>query len=280
MYGTPQANSLDLLQRYFTKYPEDAERVVICIKGGAVPGTMKLDGSPEGARRSVENCVRLLAGTKKLDVFEYARVDSNVPLETTITALADLIKEGQIGGIGLSEVSAETVHRASKVHPIAMVENEVSLFTTDSLSRGVASACHEHSIPMVPYSPLAKGFLTGQIRSLADLPPDDRRHHIPRFSKEKFPKNMALVDKIRAMSEQRGCTPGQLALAWVLQLSQKPGMPVFIPIPGSTSLTRAKENAQVVELSAEEVAQIDFLLAKVEVAGDRTPAWMKKLQFG
>jgi pyridoxine 4-dehydrogenase len=148
-YGTPENNSLTLLEKYFTKYPEDAERVVLSIKGGLK--NMHPDGTPEGVRSSVDNCLKLLNGKKSIDIFECARVDQNVPIETTMKALEELVKEGKIGGIALSEVSAATVQRAAKVTKIVAVEVELSLWATDILSNGVAKACKDNSIPVVAY---------------------------------------------------------------------------------------------------------------------------------
>jgi pyridoxine 4-dehydrogenase len=225
---------------------------------------MTLDGSRDGARRSVENCVAILAGTKKIDIFEYARVDRAHPIETTIGALGELVKEGKIGGIGLSAVGAETVHRAAKVHPIAMVENEVSLCSTDSLSNGVAEACAQHNIPIVAYSPLARGFLTRDFKSVANVAAGDKRHHRPRLSAGTSPRNLKLGVKIQTIAEEKSCTSAQIAIAWVRQLSEKRGMPLFIPIPGSTSLNRVKENGQIVELSKGELAELDAELAALD----------------
>lgn len=146
-YGTPEFNSLTLLNKYFTKYPEDAEKVVLSIKGGLV--NMKPDGTPEGVKTSIENCLRLLDGKKSIDIFECARVDKNTPIETTMKALEEFVKAGKIGGIALSEVSAESVKRAAKVTKIVAVEAELSLWSTDILSNGVAAACAENNIPVV-----------------------------------------------------------------------------------------------------------------------------------
>ena len=143
IYGTPERNSLHLLNEYFTKYPEDADRVVLSIKGAYDRVTNTPQGSPEGIRASVEEALRILDGAKKVDVFEMARVDPKVPVETSVAALAELVREGKIGGIGLSEVSGATIRRAAAVAEIATVEIELSLFTTDVLSNGVADACHE-----------------------------------------------------------------------------------------------------------------------------------------
>jgi len=151
-YGTPTANSLHLLHRYFRTHPCDASRVVLSIKGALSP-TYQPDGSPEGLRASVEEAVRILDGVKTIDIFEMARVDPNVPIETSIQALAELVKEGKIDGIGLSEVSAKTIRRAHAVHPIAAVEVEVSLFTPDPLHNRIAETCRERKLMIQPGSP-------------------------------------------------------------------------------------------------------------------------------
>lgn len=159
LYGTPEHNSLHLLNEYFTKYPNDAERVVLSIKGGFKPGKMEPDGSEAGIQRSIEECLRVLDGKKHLDLFESARVDPKVPIEKTIGAIAKYVSEGKVGGISLSEVNAESIRRAHKVHPISAVEVEFSLWATDILSNGIAQTCAELKIPIVAYSPLGRGFL-------------------------------------------------------------------------------------------------------------------------
>jgi pyridoxine 4-dehydrogenase len=168
-YGTPDANSLHLLNRYFTKYPEDADRVVICIKSGvSITGiaTFHIDCSPDAMRKSVENANKILDGKKFLDIFGPARVDPKVPIETTVEGLGQLVKEGKVGGIQLSEVSADTVRRSSKVHKIDMVEAEVSLWATDIFSNGVAETCGELGIVVLGHTPLAAGMLSGKIEKL------------------------------------------------------------------------------------------------------------------
>jgi pyridoxine 4-dehydrogenase len=159
-YGTKERNSLHLLNEYFTKYPEDSEKVVLSMKGALDPDNIaNITGDREGIRRSIDECLKLLDGKKFLDIFEQARVDPKVPIETSINAIAEYVKEGKVGGIGLSEVSASTIRRAAKVHPIAAVEVEFSLWATDILHNGVAAACAENNIPIVAYSPLGRGFL-------------------------------------------------------------------------------------------------------------------------
>jgi pyridoxine 4-dehydrogenase len=158
-YGSPQRNSLHLLHEYFTEFPTDNERVVLSMKGGFKVGSIEVDGSKENISRSIEECLRVLDGKKFIDIFQCARVDPNVPIEDTISYIAEYVKTGQIGGIGLSEVSAKTIRRAAKVHPIAAVEVELNLWSTQILENGVVEACAELQIPIIAYSPLGGGFL-------------------------------------------------------------------------------------------------------------------------
>jgi pyridoxine 4-dehydrogenase len=159
LYGTPERNSLHLLNEYFTKYPEDAEKVVLSIKGGLVPGQLKPDGSEAGVKRSIDECLKVLDGKKFLDLFECARVDLDVPIEDTIGYIAEYVKAGKLGGISLSEVSAKSIRKAHAVHPISAVEVEFSLYATDILENDVAATCAELNIPIIAYSPMGRGFL-------------------------------------------------------------------------------------------------------------------------
>jgi pyridoxine 4-dehydrogenase len=162
VYGTTEHNSLHLLHEYFVKYPEDAPKVVLSIKGGYTPGGIlggQVDGSPANVKRSIDECLRVLDGKKFLDLFECARVDPKVPIETTVAAINEYVLAGKIGGISLSEVSEKTVRRAAKVAKIAAVEVEFSLWATDILDNGIAKACAELDIPIIAYSPLGRGFL-------------------------------------------------------------------------------------------------------------------------
>ncbi|KUJ07934.1 Aldo/keto reductase [Mollisia scopiformis] len=269
LYGPPNANSLHLLNKYFTKYPEKAGQVVLSIKGG-LDSNMHADGSPEGVRRSVENCLKILDGKKSIDIFEYARVDKRVPIEETLKHLDEYVKAGKIGGIGLSEVSAATIERAVKVTKIAGVEVEVSLFSTHILESGVAEACAKHQVPIVAYSPMGRGFLTGEVKSPSDIPDGDMRKHMPRFQGENFQKNLTLVDEVSKIAKQKGCTTAQLAIAWVAQLSKQLAVPV-IPIPGATTVERVAENSKKISLTSDEVAEIDSVLKSFPVSGERYP---------
>ncbi|KAH7403547.1 NADP-dependent oxidoreductase domain-containing protein [Cadophora sp. MPI-SDFR-AT-0126] len=266
-YGTPELNSLTLLNKYFTKYPEDAEKVVLSIKGGLV--NMKPDGTPEGVKASVENCLRLLDGKKSIDIFECARVDKNTPIETTMKALEEYVKAGKIGGIALSEVSATSVRRAAKVTKIVAVEVELSLWSTNILNNGVAAACAENNIPVVAYSPMGRGMLTGQIKSPDDIPEGDMRKTMPRFLPENFRKNLDLVKELENLAKQKGCTPAQLALGWTRSISKKNGNPEIIPIPGATTAERVLENSKDVTLSSEDLKAIESILSSFSVAGQR-----------
>ncbi|TKA78364.1 hypothetical protein B0A49_00697 [Cryomyces minteri] len=270
-YGPPTHNSLHLLNSYFTKYPEDADKVVLCIKGGLKPGEMALDGGEANVRRSIDECLRVLDGKKTLDIFECARVDPETPVEITVRTIAACIKEGKVKGIGLSECSANTIRRAAKVHEIAVVEVEFSLWATEVLDNGIAKACAENRIPMVAYSPLGRGFLTGQIKSPADLPEGDFRKYSPRFQPDVFDENLKLVKELEKLASKKGCTPGQIAIAWVKAQSGKNGMPVIIPIPGASAEERVLENMVDVELSEGDMAEIDRILKNATVIGGRYP---------
>lgn len=168
LYGTPESNSLHLLHDYFAQYPDKVDNIVISIKGGLVPGSLTPDGSTENVKRSIDECLRVLDGKKKLDLFECARVDPKTPIETSIEAMVPYIQNGTLGGISLSECSAKTIRRASKVHRISAVEVEFSLWATEILDNGIAQACAELDIPIIAYCPLGRGFLVSATHGLED----------------------------------------------------------------------------------------------------------------
>lgn len=163
IYGTVERNSLQLLNEYFTQNPQDAEKVVISIKGGCEPGDLKPNGTTANIKRSIDECLKVLDGKKFLDLFEPARLDPNVPVEETIGAIAEYVKQGKVGGISLSEVNANTIRKVHAVHPVSAVEVELSLWSTDIFTNGVAQTCGELGIPIVAYSPLGRGFLVCSI---------------------------------------------------------------------------------------------------------------------
>ncbi|KKK21531.1 hypothetical protein P175DRAFT_0516180 [Aspergillus ochraceoroseus IBT 24754] len=277
-YGTPDNNSLHLLQRYFAAYPSDAERVVLTVKSGVADmRTFSMDCSPAAVRRSVDRANAILAGTKKIDLFGPARVDPDVPIEETVTTLKELVNEGRIGGIQLSEVNSETIMRAHAVARIDMVEAEISLWATDVFTNGVARTCAELGIVMEAHTPLGAGMLTGKIKSPDDMPPNDHHRWFPRFQPENFSINLDLVEKLGQVAEGKGCTPAQLALSWIRARSGARQWPMIIPIPGASSVGRVKENSLHVSLSHKDMEEIDGILSRCPVAGDRYPAAAAKL---
>jgi pyridoxine 4-dehydrogenase len=274
IYGTPEYNSTHLLKAYFEKYPEDKDKVVISIKGGG--GAHGPDGSPENLRREIETFYSIVGDRCFIDIYECARADANTPIETTVGALADLVKEGKIGAIGLSEVGPDTIRRAAKVAKITSVEVEFSIFSPDILTNDVAATAAELGIAIVGYSPLSRGFLTGQLRSLDDLPEGDMRRNFPRFLPENFPKNLEIVAEIEKIAAEKKCASSNVAIAWVKAHSGHPAE--IIPIPGTTTPKRLHENMVEIKLSAEEVKTLDRLAGNA--AGGRYPAIYEALSWG
>ncbi|KAK3984141.1 NADP-dependent oxidoreductase domain-containing protein [Cladorrhinum sp. PSN332] len=267
-YGPPDNNSLTLLKKYYEKYPDDEAKVLLNIKGCLSP-SFATDSSPEGVKTSVENSVRLIGGKGRIHQFEPARKDQKVEIEDAVKALQEQVDAGNIGGISLSEVSANTIRRAAKVAKIQSVEVELSLWETTPLENGVAQACAELDIPVLAYSPLGRGMLTGQIKSPDDIPEGDYRRTVPRFQPGAFEANLRLVDEVKKLAAKKGCTPGQIAINWVVALGRRPGMPEIIPIPGASSPERAKENAVEIELSEEDLAEIERIVSEFKPVGER-----------
>jgi aryl-alcohol dehydrogenase-like predicted oxidoreductase len=214
-------------------------------------GGMDIDGRPENVRACAEASLRRL-GVDAIDLYYQHRVDPRVPIEDTVGAMAELVQQGKVRFLGLSEASAASVRRAVAVHPIAALQSEWSLWTRD-LETEVLGVAREHGVGIVPFSPLGRGFLTGAIRSPADFADDDWRRTHPRFTGEAFAANLRLVDAVRAMAEEKGCTAGQLALAWVLAQGDD-----VVPIPGTKRRPYLEENAGAlaVELSAADLARL------------------------
>ncbi|KAF9770059.1 hypothetical protein IL306_012439 [Fusarium sp. DS 682] len=271
-YGPPHANSLALIRRYLEKYPEDSDRIVLTIKGGLGPNYVPL-GTKENIRRSIDDCIKTLGTVGRIASFEIGRKDPNVHYEDdTLATINEYVNEGKIDGISCSELNANTLRSAAKKFKIAALEIELSLFTTDPLTNGLLEACGELDIPVLAYSPLGRGFLGGQIKSVKDLPENDMRAKMhPRWQGDNFRKNLRLVEDVEALAKKKGCTVSQIAINWLLSLSRRPGMPKIVPIPGSTKPDRIRENATVIDLSDEDLADIDRLLASFTPAGERYP---------
>ncbi|KAI1267840.1 voltage-gated shaker-like K+ channel, subunit [Xylariaceae sp. FL1019] len=271
-YGPPDYNSLVLLEKYFEKYPEDADKITLNIKGGTDLKSHKPDGSPENTRRTIDDCMAQLKGRKKIDMFEFARRDANVPLEVTLGVIdKEYVQTGKIGGIALSEVRAETIHEAAKITKIVAVEVEVSLFSTEILTNGVAEACAKYDIPIIAYSPIGRGLLTGTVKKPEDAGDILKLMKFPRFQEGALEANLKLVHQVEKLAKKKGCTPAQLAINWTTALSKRPGMPVIVPIPGATTAARIEENTKRVDLTDEEMKEIDATLATFEPVGERYP---------
>jgi len=230
------------------------------------------DGSPENARRACEASLKRLR-IDCIDLYYQHRVDPQVPIEETVGAMAELVAEGKVRYLGLSEASADSIRRAHAIHPISAVQSEYSLWTRDVEGEAL-DTLRELGIGLVAYSPLGRGFLTGQIRSLADLPEDDWRRTNPRFQEQALQENLKLADRVTDLAEERGVTPAQLAIAWVMAKGED-----VVPIPGTKSPRRLEENAAAahIELSAEEIAELDDAVSPEAVRGDRYPDEMMAL---
>ncbi len=247
------------------------ERVVLATKFGIVrdpqnPQARSINGRPEYVRSACDASLRRL-GVEHIDLYYQHRVDNRVPIEETVGAMAELVKAGKVRHLGLSEAAPETLRRAHAVHPIAALQSEYALWTRDP-EEDLLPLCKELGIGFVAYSPLGRGFLSGEIKKPEDFAPDDLRQHWPRFQGENFWKNLELVDKLKELAASKGATASQLAIAWVLAQGEH-----IVPIPGTRKRTRLEENvgALAVTLSAAELAAIDTILPRGAASGDRYP---------
>jgi len=224
----------------------------------------RLDGTPEYVRRACEASLRRLQ-VEVIDLYYLHRVDPSTPIEETVGAMARLVGEGKVRALGLSEATGEIIRRAAAVHPIAALQSEYSLWTRDP-EDGPLAACRELGIGLVAYSPLGRGFLTGQIRTPADFAEDDFRRNNPRFQGENFRKNLVLVEKVGELARRKGCTPGQLALAWVMAQGND-----VVPIPGTKRRKYLEENlgALEVRLTAADLAGVEAAFPRDAVSGAR-----------
>jgi len=271
-YGyTPREGNLQLLNRFFTKYPEYRDRAFIAVKGGVNLETLRPDGSPELLRQSAENIKKTLGF--KPDVFQCARQDKDRPVEETVGILKGLAEEGLFDYIGLSEVSEATLRRASAVHPIALVEIEISPWSYEEETRKVIQAGKELDVTILGYSPLGRGFLVNDYKPGTEFK-DIRAHSTPRLAPEALEANAKVRDSLTKISTKLGITNAQLCLAWVASLG-----PHVVPLPGSSSKSRTLENfsASNVHLSEAELKEINEAIEAFEVVGDRysegVPIW-------
>jgi aryl-alcohol dehydrogenase-like predicted oxidoreductase len=256
------------------------DQIVLATKFGIVrdpsnPNVRGVSGKADYVQRSCEASLRRL-GVETIDLYYQHRVDPNTPIEETVGAMAELVKQGKVRYLGLSEASTQTLRRAVKVHPIAALQTEYSLWTRDP-EREILSVCRDLGVGFVAYSPLGRGFLTGQFQKFEDLPADDYRRSTPRFQGENFQKNLDLVKRVEEIGKEKGCKPSQLALAWVLAQGND-----MVPIPGTKRRKYLEENvgALSVKLTKEDLRRIDEVFPPEAAAGQRYPEHMLALVNG
>ena len=250
------------------------DQVVLATKFGIVrdpkdPSVRGINGRPEYVRECCEASLKRL-GVDHIDLYYQHRVDPKTPIEDTVRAMADLVKEGKVRYLGLSEASAHTLRRAVKVHPITALQTEYSLWTRDPEDE-ILATCRALNIGFVAYSPLGRGFLTGRFKKFADFPADDYRRFSPRFQGENFQRNLDLVHKVEEIAREKGCLPSQLALAWVLAQGND-----IVPIPGTKHRTYLEQNAAAVDikLTADDLRRINEVFPVGAASGLRYPEHM------
>ena len=247
------------------------DRVILATKFGNVRsaegGWLGISGKPEYVRQSCEASLQRL-GVDVIDLYYQHRVDVNVPIEETVGAMAELVQQGKVRYLGLSEAAPATIRRAQAIHPISALQTEYSLWSRDPEDE-ILPTLRELGIGFVPYSPLGRGFLTGAIASPEDFAPDDYRRNAPRFQGDNFVKNLELVEQVKAIASEKGITAGQLALAWLLAQGDD-----IVPIPGTKRRTYLEENigAATVTLTADDLSRINAVAPQGVAAGDRYPA--------
>ena len=275
MYG-PHTNE-ELLGRFFREDQTRRAKVMLATKFGIVrdpnnPAQRGISGRPEYVRQAAEGSLKRL-GTDHIDLYYQHRVDPQVPIEETVGAMSRLVEAGKVRFLGLSEAGPDTLRRAQATHPIAALQTEYSLWSRD-VEVEILPLLRELGIGLVPYSPLGRGFLTGEIQKFADFAPDDYRRHSPRFQGENFQKNLHLVNHLRDLAASKGVTASQLALAWVLAQGDD-----LVPIPGTKRVKYLEENvgALDVQLTPDELRHLDELLPLGAAAGTRYPEAMMRM---
>ncbi|MFC0186329.1 Predicted oxidoreductase [Pseudarcicella hirudinis] len=228
--------------------------------------TWKINGKKDYVKKAVERSLKNL-GTDYIDLYYLHRLDPNTPIEETVGAMAELVKEGKVGYIGLSEVSSETIKKAHKIHPLTAIQTEYSLFERSAEESGILNTLKELSIGFVAYSPLGRGFISGDIKSPEDFPVNDFRRNIPRYQGEMFYNNIRLLNEIRKMADEKQITPSQLAISWIVSKG-------ILPIPGTKRVKYVEQNiaAAGITLTCEELKQLEAIIPLGTLTGDRYDA--------
>jgi aryl-alcohol dehydrogenase-like predicted oxidoreductase len=271
IYG-PYTNE-ELLGKFLREVPRTSAVVATKFGFKFENGIRGTDSSTANVRRACDASLKRL-GIEVIDLFYQHRVDPQVPIEETVGAMAELVQAGKVRALGLSEAGAETLKRAARVHPITALQSEYSLWSRDVESNGVLATCRELGITFVPYSPLGRGFLTGAIQKLDDLDPSDWRRTNPRFQQQALEANLKLAETVKKIATRKGCTPSQLALAWILAKGKD-----IVPIPGTKRLKYLEENMGAVRINLNEndLVEIDKEFQQVPVHGDRYAPEMMRL---
>ncbi|KAI0643982.1 aldo/keto reductase [Trametes meyenii] len=256
--------NLELLARFFDKYPEHADKTFLSVKGGSGGKMGSIVCKRDNLRASVDKCLAALRGTKRIDLFQPARIDPEVSVEDTVRTLAEMVREGKFDHVGLSECRADTLRRGHAIHPISVVEIEVSPMSYEEETKKVIATAAELDIAVAAYSPLGHGLTTGAVKKADDLPGSFKK--LDRVSAENWDRNRSLIDALVRLAAQKGCTPAQLSIAWVGALGEK-----VIPLPGSSRKERTLENLRGgdVELSAQDLAAVARVMGENPVQGHR-----------
>ncbi|MDQ6421643.1 aldo/keto reductase [Paenibacillus sp. LHD-117] len=239
------------------------DQAIVATKFGFSPNFGPLSGHPDYVKKSIDESLRRL-GMEYIDLYYQHRVDPNVPIEETVGAMSDLVKAGKVRFLGLSEAGASTIRRANSIHPISALQTEYSLWSRDV--EEITPTLIELGTTLVAYSPLSRGFITGELRTFEDLADDDVRRWLPRFQGENFKKNVEIVDKIKEIALEKNCTPSQLAIAWTIANGA-------LPIPGTKRIKNLEENTAAADviLTKEDLQRIESVSPKIAVAGERMP---------
>jgi pyridoxine 4-dehydrogenase len=264
----PYAN-LKLIARYFTKYPEDAPKIVLSVKTCVNPAGLGVELKPEQIREHIDAVLKELDGKVRVGILEPARMDPAIPVEDVIPVIAEYVKAGKIDGIGLSEVGKETLKRANAVHPIAAVELEFSMTARHILEDGTAQVAAELGIPVIGYSPFSRGIVAGRYKTAKEGADTLAIFGFDQFKEDSLNHNWKLYDKVKAVADAKGATPAQVVLAWIKYQSGRNGNPQIVPIPGASSVARVRENFKSITLTDKEFDDLDSFVRSFKVSGDR-----------